>query len=219
MTYTPEAPVCYLPLGPDPLFLTLERTMFFDATCEQIKRRSFWGILTRRRRRNTAPLLIRWCRYLRGWQRASLLHRWFVPLENTLLWYLQNTQYRRPTRSSPTRPHAAQVTKERHRLSSWERTERSQPQRQERTPGFIPAPRNCSMKNSMALRHRLAGKRRLPRLAPGTQGTPTRGNRESGRVPSVHGTVSHLAGTAPLPSRTVLLLPLGLPPSRKPIPR
>jgi len=140
MTYTPEAPVCYLPLGPDPLFLTLERTMFFDATCEQIKRRSFWGILTRRRRRNTAPLLIRWCRYLRGWQRASLLHRWFVPLENTLLWYLQNTQYRRPTWSSPTRPHAAQVTKERHRLSSCERTERSQPQRQERTPGLHPCP-------------------------------------------------------------------------------
>jgi|GEM_PF-4370284 len=141
MTGTPEAPIGDFPLGPDPLICTLERTLFFDAIWEQIRRRSFWGILTRRRRRNTSPLLIRWCRYLYGWQRASLLHRWFVPLENTLLWYLQNTRYRRPSRSSPTWPRAAGVTKERHRLSSSERTERSQPQQHEWTPGLHPCPR------------------------------------------------------------------------------
>ena len=97
-TRTPPVLVCYPPLGPDPLTRQLELMMFLESIHNELKRRSVWGNLVRRRRRRPSPVLIQWCRYLRGWQEVGLLHRWIVPWESTLLWYLRGTQYRRPSR-------------------------------------------------------------------------------------------------------------------------
>jgi hypothetical protein len=72
----------------------------------QLARSAFLGRSLRPRRRNASPGLLLWCRRLLGWQEASLLHRWVLPLGGTLLWYLKSmlTQPgpRRKTEESPT---------------------------------------------------------------------------------------------------------------------
>ncbi|GIW85209.1 MAG: hypothetical protein KatS3mg107_0869 [Gemmataceae bacterium] len=56
----------------------------------QLARSAFLGRSFRPRRRYASPGLLLWCRRLLGWQEASLLHRWVLPLGGTLLWYLKS---------------------------------------------------------------------------------------------------------------------------------
>jgi hypothetical protein len=98
MTHPQPSPIPSCPLGPDALTRYLELMLFIEHLEAQLRRSSPLHFLARRPRRRPSPLMIRWCRHLRGWQWANVLHRWIVPLESTLLWYLRGTQYRRPLR-------------------------------------------------------------------------------------------------------------------------